>query len=252
MAHGRTSKSSRVARFSLQDQPSTSLQLPDAPLHRSRPLYAADCAKLSQPAPLGSVSLLSSVSQVGNACQHYPQPSDSSNGPTAARQGLQRTAFGAKPQSQDSQAEVQVSMQLPGSPIRPISRASAETGPAAAKIPDPGAFAAHFLNSTALVDKPPQLDSLCKARFSSESLHDPHRVSPAYPVYAVDSDFAGHGRQLLEAVPGRKTMAGFLADNSVHFPLRQSDFSRYGINAQLLDIFLQTCWVGKGLMTFPA
>ena len=257
LAHGRTAKSSRRNPLSPQDQLPTSFQLPHAPLLRFRPAasYAPDCTKLSQPAPLSSMSLLSSVSQGGNAPQHYLQPSNFSQRPSAARQGLHHEAQGAKARSQASHAEVRVSVQLPASSIRPVSRSTAENAPAAALTPDTGTFAAQFLSSTALVDKPPQLDSLCKAHFGLESSHEPSGVSSAYAAHAADPDDASvpsHGTKLHQGTTGRALAADSLADNTVEFPMRQSDFSRYGLTAQLLELVFTDMSGGESPHTLHA
>lgn len=225
LAHGRVGKSSKLSALSPKEQSPAFIQLPEAPLHRPRTAVrpAANHAKLQPPQALTSFSLLSSATQLGSShCDHEVA---TSKGQAAIRQRLHQQALAAG--SQGFSSAPAVSLQLPASPVRSLSRTRPDSMPRETNTDGVGSFAAEFLSNTVLSDKLPQLDSNHRTQCGLDAPHQVAQKPPqaTRPTYAA----AGGSSRRAQSHPqtaDRAVTAAPAADDSLQFPLRHSDFSR--------------------------
>lgn len=262
LAHGRRGKPTKTGTASQTAQFSTSIQLPEAPFHRSKPTIAAahGCGMLHQAADLSSISPLDKTSQLGTSSQDI-----TAHGTPSGRvcQSSDRAAWVPRRahamQSKDDLYPA-VSVQLPASPMRPVAKPANDSTAHVPQHLSLNSFAATFLSSTALQDKPPQLHSSCDPQqgFAAVPLTQDQDHPVGQPVRAntevpagtncgkvLEGTFGAESHSVcqgsgaaahvsiqqqsrVQAVGGCSDPA-VCYDNAVQFPLPQSSFSRWAV-----------------------
>lgn len=276
LAHGRVvGKSARLTTMAHTTQLPTGMQLPEAPPHRSKAAAAASSGhrKLTQSADRKSTSLLDTAmtTRLGSAAQPRNVPGSYS---VAHGNGIHiaQTSTGACTVRSSSNLNPAVALQLPASPMRPVHQPHTDSTAAAAQPAGANSFAADFLNSAMLHDRPPQLDSLLRAQADSATaqLSQGFPLATAWPVGAIGAPathvqlpgghtsatehtepphtFADDGavqmQQVGQAAGRRMRAASSSCDNAVLFPLPQSSFSRYALSAVYISL-CNICKIGK-------